>query len=193
MIILSIDPSLTATGLGVVETAGDTELVRAVGFVATKPDTKSRHVYQADKDGARIDEIADVLLALLELHRPDVVACEAPAGSQHANSAKALALAYGTIRGVLRARDITPIMVQAHHAKHAATGDKAATKEAVITAMQARFAVQITGSKARREAIADALSVACAAMNEPTVQAMRRRDQTNGRGESPAQLGGVSG
>lgn len=212
MRILSIDGSLTATGLAVLDASRDAETVRDTAFVKTKPDTKSRHVYQADKDGARIDDIADTLLALLDLHCPDVVACEAPAGSQHANSAKALALAYGTIRGVLRARGITPIMVQAHHAKKAATGDAAATKEAVIVAMQARFGVQIVGSKARREAIADALSVACAALDEPTVQAMRRRDrglgahehvmrrahelrgdaaiEDSGRGAPPAQIGG---
>lgn len=176
MRLLAIDPSLTATGFAILDLTGDRENVLALDFVATKPDTKSRHVYQADKDGARVDDIADKLLALIDQYRPDLVASEAPAGSQHANSAKALALAYGAIRGALRARGVTPLMVQAHHAKKAATGDKAASKEAVIGAMQTRFVVQLAGSKAKREALADALSVACAAMGEPTVQAMRRRD-----------------
>ncbi len=176
MQLLSIDPSLTATGFALVEARGDLEVVLALDFVATKPDAKARHVYQADKDGARVDDIVRKLLGLLDRHTPDLVACEAPAGSQHAASAKALALAYGAIRGALAARGITPIMVQAHHAKKAATGDRSATKDAVIAAMTARFGVEVDGSKVRREAIADALSVACAAFEEPSVQAMRRRD-----------------
>jgi len=172
--MLAIDGSLTATGFAVV-LAGETESCVSTHFCATKPDAKSRHVYQADQDGSRIDDIVSMLLGILDSHRPDVVAMEAPAGSQHANSAKALALAYGAIRGALRARGITPIMVQAHHAKKAGAGTKNATKEQVIEAMTARFpSADITGSKARREAVADALSVACAALEEPTVQAMRR-------------------
>ena len=57
MRLLAIDPSLTATGFAVVELSGDAENVLRLDFVATKPDTKSRHVYQADKDGARVDDI----------------------------------------------------------------------------------------------------------------------------------------
>jgi Holliday junction resolvasome RuvABC endonuclease subunit len=172
MRLLAIDPSLTATGMVVVD---DGVTLVSNLFVATKPDAKSRHVYAADKDGARVDEIADAVLVMVRGSRPDIVACEAPAGSQHAVSAKALALAYGTIRGALRACGITPVMVQAHHAKKAATGNKGASKDDVVAAMQARFGVQIGGSKAYREAIADALSVACAAMGEPTVQALMRK------------------
>jgi Holliday junction resolvasome RuvABC endonuclease subunit len=175
MKLLAIDPSLTATGLVVVELGPDTERVLEQAFVQTKPDAKSRHVYQADQDGARIDEIADAVLRLMREHRVDIVACEAPAGSQHANAAKALALAYGAIRGALRAVGMTPIMVQAHHAKKAAAGSQGATKDEVLAAMQRRFSVEITGSKPRKEAIADALANACAAMGEPTVQALRRQ------------------
>lgn len=172
--MLSIDGSLTATGFAVI-VAGESESCVGTYFCSTKPDSKSRHVYQADQDGARVDEIVSTLLSILDTHRPDVVAMEAPAGSQHANSAKALALAYGAMRGALRARGVTPIMVQAHHAKKAGAGLKNATKDQVIEAMLARFpSADITGSKARKEAVADALSVACAALEEPTVQAMRR-------------------
>lgn len=172
MRILAIDPSLTATGMVVLEVDAAGARVLDQAFVATKPDTKSRHVYQADKDGTRVDEIARGLLALLDAHRVHYVATEAPAGSQHAASAKALALAYGVIRGVLFARDITPATVQAHHAKRAATGSPSASKDEVLSAVERRFGVTIEGSKARREAIADALSVACAALEEPSVQAL---------------------
>lgn len=178
MKILAIDGSLTATGMAVVELREGWQMCRDVAFVATEPDAKAKHTYQADKDGLRVDDLVDVLLSMLDMHRPDVVAVESPAGSQHANSAKALGLVYGAIRGTLRARGLVPIMVQAHHAKKAATGDQHATKDAVVAAMRARFPeADLGGSKKRREAIADALSVACGALLEPTVQAMARRDE----------------
>lgn len=175
MKILAIDGSLTATGMALVELKEGWQMCRDVAFVATKPDGKSKHVYQADQDGLRVDALVDVLLGMLEMHRPDVVAVEAPAGSQHAVSAKALGLVYGAIRGALKARGMTPIMVQAHHAKAAATGNASASKGEVIAAMRARFIeADIEGSKPRQEAIADALSVACGALLEPTVQALVR-------------------
>jgi crossover junction endodeoxyribonuclease RuvC len=177
--ILAIDGSLTATGMAVVH-VGKVLPPACLdsAFIATEPDAKAKHTYQADKDGLRVDALIDVLLAMLDMHRPDVVAVESPAGSQHANSAKALGLVYGAIRGTLRARGITPIMVQAHHAKAAATGDQHATKSDVVTAMAARFPEanlsDRTNTKKRREAVADALSVACGALAEPTVQALVR-------------------
>lgn len=176
MRLLAIDGSLTATGMVVLELGPGTERLLAEEFVKTEPDGKSRHVYQADQDGVRVDAVVDGLLALLRQHAPDVVAIEAPAGSQHANAAKALALVYGALRGALRAVGITPVMVQAHHAKSAATGSKSASKLEVEAAMARRFGLSTTGSKPRKEAIADAAAVACAAMSEPTVQALRRRD-----------------
>jgi Holliday junction resolvasome RuvABC endonuclease subunit len=104
------------------------------------------------------------------------VAVEAPAGSQHAVSAKALALVYGAVRGVLRAHDYVPLLVQAYEAKEAATGLRNASKQQVIDAMSERFGrdADIRGSKVVQEAKADALSVACAAMQSTVVATMRR-------------------
>lgn len=175
MKLLAIDPSLTATGFAVLELGAETERCVDVGFVKTAPDGKGRHVYAADQDGARIDEIAAELIRLLRIHGPDVVACEAPAGSQHAKSAKALGLAYGVCRGVLRTFGLTPLMVQAHHAKKAAAGSLSASKDEVQAAMRARFPeADITGTKPRQEAIADALAVACSVLEEPGLRATRR-------------------
>jgi Holliday junction resolvasome RuvABC endonuclease subunit len=176
VILLSIDGSLTATGFAVVQLGPDAhdEHVLDTSVVRTKPDQKSRHLYQADQDGERVDAIARELLDLLRRYQVQAVACEAPAGSQHAGAAKALALVYGAIRGVLVAQGISPIMVQAHHAKKAAAGTVGASKDEVLHAMRARFSLALKGPKADREARADALAVACAALSEPSVQALRR-------------------
>lgn len=177
MRMLSIDGSLTATGFVVLEFGAELhdEKLLEEGFIATKREKEAkRHTYQADQDGMRIDAIVAEMLRLIRRHEPHIVAIEAPAGAQHANAAKALALVYGALRGALRALGITPLMVQAHHAKIAAAGHRHSTKESVLAAMQARFRITITGNDKRREAIADALAVACSAMGEPTVQALRR-------------------
>lgn len=179
MLLMGVDPSLTATGIVLVDVGVGSEELLSWSVCRTRPDTRGRHMYQADQDGTRVDALADELRRMLSIGGPvDVVAVEAPAGAQHAAAAKALGLAYGCVRGVLRAFDRTPIMVQAHHAKAAATGSKAATKKEVVDAMAIRWPRSerwSTCGRIEREAVADALAVACAAMLEPTVQAMIRK------------------
>lgn len=174
MILLAIDPSLTATGLVVLDVGAAGERVLEARCVRTKPDHRKRHLYQADQDGERVDAIARALRELLVAHHPDVIACEAPAGSRRAVSAKALGLAYGCVRGVLVGVNAPmPIMVQAHEARVAATSSKAASKRDVVAAMRARYGVPLDGPRVEREAIADALAVATAALGSPMVAGRR--------------------
>lgn len=172
MIVIGIDGSLTATGVAVIELRGDTWHVREALCVRTKPDAKSTHLYKADQDGLRIDDISIAIEGVLvRYHGPRVVALEAPAGAQSATAAKALALAYGTIRTTLRMVGVTPVMIQAHHAKKAATGSASASKDEVEVAMRARYAwPEAKRTKPEAEAIADALAVASAALAEPMVR-----------------------
>lgn len=171
--LMALDPSLTATGIVVVEFGGgaDPSVVHAE-CVRTEKDSKSRHVYQADQDGARVDKISDALIECFARYLIIAVACEAPAGAQHANAAKALALAYGTCRAIVRSKGLSPLMVQAHEARIAACGSKAASKAMVEAAMLARWG-RPTKSDGRaqvvREAIADALAVAVVGMSSPLV------------------------
>lgn len=172
MIVIGIDGSLTATGVAVIELRGEVWHVREALCVRTKPDAKSTHLYKADQDGVRIDEISVAVEGVLvRTPSPRVVALEAPAGAQSATAAKALALAYGTIRTTLRMVGVTPVMVQAHHAKKAATGLASATKDEVEAAMRKAYAwPSAKHTKPEAEAIADALAVATAALAEPTVR-----------------------
>ncbi len=175
--LIAFDPSLTATGIAVLELA-EVDRVLHVECVRTKPDKSSRHLYKADEDGERIDSIANRVLALITQYEPRIAACEAPAGSQHANAAKALALAYATVRTALRAHGVMPMMVQAFEAKIAASGSKKASKEQVREAMRARWGVPEIALGSRladpvQEAIADALAVASCALESRDVRTIR--------------------
>lgn len=173
MIVVGIDQSLVCTGLVALELRGDTWNVREATCIRTKPDTKASHLYKADQDGLRLDEVSAGLEAfLVRTPGPRLVAMEAPAGAQSATAAKALALAYATVRTTLRMMGIAPLVVQAHHAKKAATGSASATKEDVERAMRQAYTwPDAKRSKPEAEAIADALAVATAALNEPTARA----------------------
>ncbi len=173
MNLLAIDPSLTATGLVLLD--DDLSVVSAI-CVRTRPADKGRRLYQADADGERVDEIARALdRAIARATRPLVVACEAPAGAQHAASAKALGLVYGCVRGVLAAHGLTPLMCQAFDAKKAAAGSRSASKLDVEAAMRQRWPGAFASGIAKpvAEAIADALAVACVALEHPMVRSMR--------------------
>lgn len=179
--ILGLDPSLTAYGFALV-TLEEQPRVLVAGCVRTKPDNASKHVYQADRDGARIDELARGLLDVLA-RKPSLVACEAPAGSQHANAAKALGMSYGLTRALLVAVDVSVITVQAHEVKVTIGGGKGASKDDV-----ARGVTRITGwtSDAKnapaREGEADAVGVALTAMRSPAADALRRAFGAEGAG-----------
>ena len=173
MIVVGIDQSLVCTGLAALELRGGVWVCRETSVVRTKPDAKATHLYKADQDGMRIDDIADGVVAFLRRQpKPRLVAMEAPAGAQSASAAKALGLAYGTVRTAVRMAGDQPIVVQAHHAKKAAAGLASATKDEVIAAMRARWMWRPEGAKPVIEAMGDALAVATCALEEPTVRAM---------------------
>lgn len=183
--VLACDPSLTAFGWAVFRVGPRPEADALVecGCVRTAPDAKARHVYQADEDGRRVDEIAERLAEVIGRWKVAMVVAEAPAGSQHANAAKALGLSAGVLRGVVVARGLRALTVQAHEARIAACGSKGASKADIERAMDNRFGC-ITGFGAGvgeraaapvREAVADACAVfaACSRILEPLRAAAR--------------------
>jgi Holliday junction resolvasome RuvABC endonuclease subunit len=176
-LIFGIDGSLAAYGWGVIN-PGELLASPRVGCIITKPDAKSAHQYAADKDGVRVDAIARALLDELKLARALadhrlLVAIEAPAGSQHANGAKALGLAYGISRTACMALGIVPITLQAHEVKRAVGGSDAATKADVADGVYRLTGWRSTGSSnAVREGESDALANALTAMRHPMFSAM---------------------
>lgn len=178
-ILIGFDGSLTAFGMGAISIEEEPEVLR-VSCTCTKPETKSKHTYAADKDGVRVDEIATDVLALIDWALsygvPVLVAIEAPAGSQHAVSAKALGLAYGIARTACVARKLVPITIQAHEVKIAIGGSKSASKEDVAKGVEKATKWTSTASTiAAREGEADALGVALTALKHPMVAMLKPR------------------
>lgn len=172
-LILGLDPSLTAYGWAVLAVEASPRVV-AVGCMRTKPDAKSRHVYQADLDGARVDELAAGLLEVLRTHHVAMVACEAPAGAQSAIAAKALGLAYGVTRAILVAQGRSVLTVQAHEAKRAVGGTMTATKAEVAAGVEALTRWRSSASsQPAREGEADAVAVALTALRSPACEVLR--------------------
>lgn len=177
-IVVGLDGSLTAFGWGLLALEEAPRVIEA-GCVLTKPNGKSRHRYQADADGERVDEIARGILAAIDralaLTRSLVVVIEAPAGAQHAASAKALGLAYGVSRTVCVARDLTPITVQAHEVKKEIGGSMGASKDDVAAGVLrlARWTSEAS-TKPAREAEHDAVGIALTGARSPVADALRR-------------------
>lgn len=177
-LVLGLDGSLTAYGWGLVALEEKLRPI-AAGCIATKPDAKSSHQYQADKDGARVDDIATGVLAAIDyalsLSRSLVVVIEAPAGAQHANAAKALGLSYGISRTACIARGLTPITVQAHEVKREVGGSMGASKDDVAAGVL-RILVWSSPAKTKpaREAEHDAMGIAITGAKSPTADALRR-------------------
>lgn len=184
MIVLGLDGSLTAYGYAflALRAREADDSVLAMGCIRTAPDTKSRHVYQADKDGARVDTIADELLSLVRARRPSLIVIEAPAGSQHAAAAKALGLAYGIGRTVARSVGITALTVQADEPRRVLCGRRDASKEDIARWCVERWPMVAPGvaglmregaTKPELEGAYDALGVAAAAARSPMCEPLR--------------------
>lgn len=176
MIVLGLDPSLTAYGWAIVERTGASAHggnVLASGCVRTEKDGKKSHMYAADQDAQRIILLAHGIENALSLARASVersgspdrphvrVVCEAPAGAQHATAAKALGQSLGVTIGVLVTRGVGVRFVQAHEVKQRLGGSKAASKDEVARGVHGRTAWQSSAStKPEREAEHDAAAVA---------------------------------
>ena len=166
-IVLGLDGSMTAFGWAALRLGESHELDEPVGLgcVRTSKEAAARHVYMADDDGRRLDEIADVLIAAVQLYEPRLIVIEAPAGAQHANSAKALGLSYGLSRTLARCFDVPCITVQAEEPRRVLVGRRNASKTEMEDWCLSRWPTSLgllrpKASKPEREGAFDALTVA---------------------------------
>jgi len=175
MLVLGCDPSLTAYGWSIVDRSVLPPKVLATGCIQTKKDAKKSHMYAADQDAQRVvmlarglefavsmlDRLASEQAPAGRMTMPVRVVCEAPAGSRHAVSAKALGQSLGVTLGVLVARGYGCRFVQAGEVKLRMASSMGASKGNV-----AEGVARLTGwysaakTKPEREAESDATAVA---------------------------------
>lgn len=181
-LVMGLDGSMTAFGWGVLELgeAPDLDVPVDIGCIRTEKESGPRHVYMADDDGRRLDEIVDGLLVPIRAHRPKLFVIEAPAGAQHAASAKALGLSYGLSRTLARVLGVPVITVQAEEPRRLLLGKRNASKLEIEQWCLTRWPacermLRPRASKPEREGAFDALSVAVTGARSVMGEAIRMR------------------
>lgn len=172
VVIVALDPSLTAFGMAAVLVGDGSPRVLASTCITTDVGDKA-HTYAGDRDARRLDVIAHGLVAFLDAHQPHVIAAEAPAGAQGYRAAFSLGAALGVSRGVLAARGLACMLVQAGEVKALVAGSRAASKLDLAAAVtRATGWTSPASTKPAREAEHDAAGVALAVIGSPLVVAL---------------------
>jgi Holliday junction resolvasome RuvABC endonuclease subunit len=175
VIVLGLDPSLCNLGLAAVDLRPDGERVLETLVIRTEPSQKKRRVLVAEDDARRVAELAAGLDAAIERHRPAALVIEAPAGSKHAKSARALGLAFGAMVAVAKLRALPLVQVQPLDVKRAVCGAKQASKDEIVVAVERRFPeVEWPTPASVVEHAADAIGAVLAALDTDTLRMARR-------------------
>ncbi|MFP5359409.1 MAG: crossover junction endodeoxyribonuclease RuvC [Actinomycetes bacterium] len=151
MRILGVDPGLTRCGLGVVESGAARRVTMLDVRVATSP--------SALETPARLAQVADVVEAMLDEHRPEAVAMERIFARSDVSTIMGTAQVSGVIMLAAERRGLPLSLYTPSEVKAAVTGDGRAGKEQV-TFMVTRL---LGLAQAPRPAdAADALAIAIA-------------------------------
>ncbi len=148
MFVLGIDPGLTRTGYGIIESsAGRTTAVTA-GVIRTDPDRS-----MAD----RLMELGQDISGVLDDHAIDAAAIEQVFVNRNRGTAMAVARASGVIMATIADRGITVAEYSPSQMKLAITGSGRADKTQVATVVAMRLGLAGVGGPAD---VADALGIA---------------------------------
>lgn len=154
MLVLGIDPGTATTGYGVIEKNGKGVNVVDWGLIET------------DKDGSpetRLKSIFEEMLAVLKLHKPDIIAIEKLFFATNAKTAMRVGQAQGVM--LLSAACVnTPIVEYAPMSiKKMITGDGRADKKVVQQFVRKFLGAKVRSAKKKRthfDNAADGLAVA---------------------------------
>lgn len=166
--VLTNDPSLTAWGWAVLDSSGR---VLQSGCIKTQPEQKKRRIRKGDDTMRRINEINTVLKKIVEGYQVNYILAELPHGSQNASAARMIGMVGGMLQTISDWNDIAIEWYSEADAKKAALGKISATKQEMIDAMNEKYGGYAgqawqTGIKYKDEAIADALAIHNAAMQQ---------------------------
>lgn len=166
--IIGLDPSLTCTGICIVQCEGLPEQQVGLGWVSTDPQSTKRRIFSGDDDVRRLRLVLDSMeAAWSKASRPsgalsvDVVA-EMPAGSQSYRGAVVIGMMVGWITTWCYDRNLDLRWVSPSDVKMALAGKKSASKDDMVAAA-IRLGVEMPKApKPAREGMADALGVVLA-------------------------------
>jgi len=161
MFVLGIDPGLTRTGYGIVDISGGGERAVAAGVIRTDPDLSV---------GARLVELRDDVVAVLEDHAVDAAAIEQVFVNRNRNTAISVARASGVIMAAIASRGIEVTEYTPSQMKMTITGSGSADKEQIAAVVAMRLGL---GSVAGPADVADALGVAMCHGQHASIHAAR--------------------
>lgn len=163
LIILTMDPSLSAWGYAVVDGNGS---ILDAECIKTESQAKKRRIRKGDDRVRRISEINQQLLDIIGKYQVNYLLSELPHGSQTANAA----VMVGVVAGIVQSfSDILNIPIELYYegdAKKALLNRQSATKQEIIDEIDTLYNVPWTKAKFRNEAIADSLAIYHAACKQ---------------------------
>ncbi len=127
--IMGIDPSFRATGVALAHYHLDTDRIEVTSLHLLKTEkTKTKTVRRSSDDLACATHLFTELHRLRTEHQPVITLAEVPSGTQNARSSWAL----GITLGVLASFPAPLVELTAMEVKRGFTGNKTASKEAMI-------------------------------------------------------------
>jgi len=156
MFVLGIDPGLTRTGYGIIESKGGRESAVAAGVIRTDPDLSAAQ---------RLVELRSDIVSLVAEHDIDAAAIEQVFVNRNRSTAMAVARASGVIMEAIAQHGISVAEYTPSQMKMAITGSGSADKQQVSAVVSMRLGLQDVAGPAD---VADALGVAmCHAQHQP--------------------------
>ncbi len=148
MFVLGIDPGLTRTGYGIVESKGGRDRAIAAGVIRTDP---------ALSAAERLVELRNDIESIVDEHDLDAAAIEQVFVNRNRNTAMAVARASGVIMEVVAQRGIPIAEYTPSQMKMAVTGSGSADKQQVSAVVAMRLGLSDVDGPAD---VADALGIA---------------------------------
>lgn len=177
--ILGIDPGFANIGIFMVTVTKTGETAVACRVVTTKPAAKKQRIHAYDDEHRRLEEIERAFLGVLDGYKPDIVATETFPSLRSASATRKIALVYGALHALARARGIPWRSYAPQEIKREITSKRSASKEEVFEALKSWFP-GFTGwpSTKKVEHVADAGGAALSARHDHVVgMLLRERGQ----------------
>jgi crossover junction endodeoxyribonuclease RuvC len=160
MFVLGIDPGLTRTGYGIIESKGGRDRAIAAGVIRTDPNLSAAE---------RLVELRDDIDSIVDEYELDAAAIEQVFVNRNRNTAMAVARASGVIMEVIAQRGIPVSEYTPSQMKMAVTGSGSADKKQVSAVVAMRLGLSDVDGPAD---VSDALGIAMCHAQHHTIRSV---------------------
>lgn len=175
MIVLGIDSGLATFGLSAVELTPESERLVFVDILTTEPSPKKLNVLASDDLARRVRELAKALREKIQAYSPGAIALESPSWPRNAGAAAKMGASFGMVYAMAQEYRLPIVQASPQAIKKAVVGNKSASKDEVICAIERRFPDVAWPSRAALwEHGADAIGVVVACLGTDVLQMARR-------------------